>query len=146
MARNLTTESQKFEKTGHEIQNPKIELQNVKYEKKDMHGRLKITLFELEVKHAFLNKMNTCSKTLANILCSQKSPFDRSSLGYDHGASTSRMKGKTIFASSVANATPRTAHIHNVMSSFKKRMSRVARISTIIIVKRNDTFIPIVRS
>ena len=65
------------------------------------------------------------------MLCSQKSPFDRSGLGYDHGTSTSNVKGKTIFVLSVAHATLHTAHIHKVLSSFKKRnVSHAARTST----------------
>ena len=97
----------------------------------DLQGRLKITLSELEVKQVLLNKMNTGSKTLTNILCSQKSPFDRSGIGYDHGASTSNAKSKTIFVSSVAYATPHTALSNNVLSSTKKKnVSHAARTST----------------
>lgn len=111
----------------------KTELQIIKSEIENLQGRLKITLSELEVKHAFLNKMNTGSRTLSNILCSQKSPSDRSDLGYDHGASTSNTKDKTVFVSGVAHATPQTALLNNVSSSFnkkKKKMSLIARTST----------------
>ena len=78
----------------------------VKGENHNLQGRLKITMSELEVKQASLNKMNTGSRTLTNILCSQKSPFDKSGLGHNHGASTSNAKGKTIFVSSVVHTTP----------------------------------------
>ena len=61
----------------------------MKAENQDLKGRLKITLSKLEVKQASLNKMDTSSKILTNILGSQKSHFERSGLGYDHGASTS---------------------------------------------------------
>ena len=65
------------------------------------------------------------------MLCSQKSPFDRNSLGYVHGASASNAKGKIIFVSSFAHATPHTAHINKVSSNFKKKnVSRAARTST----------------
>ena len=61
----------------------------IKAENQDLQGRLKITLYELEVKQASLNKMSTSSNILTNILGSQKSHFDRSGLGYDHGTSIS---------------------------------------------------------
>ena len=83
IAENLTTEGQKFKKAEQEIETLKIELQKVNSEKEDLQGRLKITLSELEVKQASLNKMNTGSRTRTNILCNQKFPFDRSSLGYN---------------------------------------------------------------
>ena len=122
MAENLTIESQKFEKAEQEIETMKTELQIIKSEKEDLEGRrLKITLSELEVKQASINKMNIGSKTLTNILCSQKSPFDKSGLGYDHSASTLNAKGKTLFVSSVAHTTPHDAHVTNVSSSFKKK-------------------------
>ena len=89
MVENLTTESQELKKAEQEIETMKMELQIIKYEKEDIQGRLNITLYELEVKQVSLNNMNTGSRTLTNILCNQKSPFDRSGLGYDHGASTS---------------------------------------------------------
>ena len=130
IAENLTTKGQKFKKVEQEIETLRIELQNVNSENKDLQGRLKITMSELEVKQASLNKMSTGLKTLTNILCNQKSHFDKSGLGYDHDASTSNAKGKTVFVSSVAHATPHTAHIHNVSSSFKnKNVSRAARTS-----------------
>ena len=113
----------------------------------DLQGRLKITLSELEVKQVLLNKMNTDSKTLTNILCSQKSPFDRSGIGYDHGASTSNAKSKTIFVSSVAYATPHTALSNNVLSSTKKKMCHMLHAHPhVTIVERKDTFVPIARS
>ena len=100
-------------------------------EKEDLQGRLKNTLSELEVRQASRNKINTGSRTLPNILCSQKSHFDRSSLGYDHSASTLNTKSKTVFVSSVAHATPHTTLSNNVSSSFKKtNVSRAERIST----------------
>ncbi|XXG60944.1 hypothetical protein AAC387_Pa04g2730 [Persea americana] len=121
IAENLTTESQKFKKAEQEIETLQIELQKVNSEKEDLLERLKITLSELEVKQASLNKMNTGSGTITNILCSQKSHFDKSGLGYDHGASTSNAKGKTIFVSSVTHATPHTTLSNNVLSSTKKK-------------------------
>ena len=131
MSENLTTDGQKLEKAEKEIVNLKKEIVIVKAKNQDLQGRLKITLSELEVKQASINKMNTGSKTLTNILCSQKSPFDKSGLSYDHGSSTSNVKGKTIFASGVAHATPHTALSNNVSSSFqKKNVSRAARTST----------------
>ena len=128
---NLTTEGRKFKKAEQEIETLKIELQKVNSENKDLQGRLKITMSELEVKQASLNKMNTGSKTLTNILCSQKSHFDRSGLGYDHGASTSNAKGKKIFVSSVGHASPHTALSNNVLSNTKKKnVSHTERTST----------------
>ena len=127
----MTIEYQKFKKAEQEIEALRIELQKVNSENKDLQGRLKITLSELEVKQGSLNNMNTGSKILTNILCSQKSPFDKSGLGYDHGASTSNAKGKTIFVSSVAHATPHNALSYNVLSSTKKKnVSHVERTST----------------
>lgn len=127
MAENMTTEGQKFKKAEQEIKTLKIELQKVNSVNKDLQGRLKIILSELEVKQASLNKMNTGSRTLINILCSQNSPFDRSGFGYNHGTSTSNAKGKIIFISSVAHTTPYVAHVTNVSGSFKKKnVSRAA--------------------
>eukprot|EP00268_Persea_americana_P055438 TRINITY_DN6442_c6_g1_i5.p1 TRINITY_DN6442_c6_g1~~TRINITY_DN6442_c6_g1_i5.p1 ORF type:complete len:220 (-),score=45.64 TRINITY_DN6442_c6_g1_i5:85-744(-) len=131
MAENLSTDGQKLEKAEKEIMNLKKEIVMVKAENHDLQGRLKITLSELEVKQASLNKMDIGSKILTNILGSQKSHFDRSNLGYDHGASTSNSNGKTIFVSSVAHTTPHAAHVTNVLSSFKKKnVSHTALTST----------------
>ena len=75
--------------------------------------------------------MHTGSKTLTNILCNQNSHFDRSGLGYDHGASTSGTTGYIIFVSSVSDATPHTALSYNVLSSSKKKnVSHAERTST----------------
>ena len=127
----MTAEGQKFKKAEQEIETLKIELQKANSENEDLQGRLTITLSELEVKQASLNKMNIGSKTFTNILCSQKSHFDRSGLGYDHGASTSNTKGKIIFVSSAAHTTRHAAHVTNVSSNFnKKNVSRTARTST----------------
>ena len=70
MAGNLTTDSQKFEKVKQELLIMKKEMVIVKAENTDLQGRLKISLFELEVKQASLNKMNTGSKIFTNILYS----------------------------------------------------------------------------
>ncbi|RWR73557.1 hypothetical protein CKAN_00184800 [Cinnamomum micranthum f. kanehirae] len=86
------SERQKFKKAKREIENLKKELQIVKSKREDLKGRLKITLSELDVKQAALNKMNTDSKILKDILCNKKFPFNKSSLNYDHGASTSKSK------------------------------------------------------
>lgn len=131
IAENLTTDGQKLEKAEKEIMNLKKEIVMVKAGNHNLQERLKITLSELEVNQASLNKMNTGSKFLTNILGSQKSHFDISGLGYDHSASSSNAKGKTIFVSSVAHATPRTALSYNVLSSTKKKsVSQVDRTST----------------
>ena len=83
------------------------------------------------MKQALINKMDTSSMTLTNNLCSQKSPFDRSGVGYDHGASTSNTKGKTVFVLNVANTTPHVALSNNVLSSTKKKnVSRAIRTPT----------------
>ena len=131
MAKNLTDDGQKLEKAKQEIETMRIELQKVNSENKDLQGKPKIILSKLEVKHASLNKMNTGSKTLTNILCCQKSPFDRSGIGYDHSASTSNAKGKKNFVSIVAHVTPYTALLNNVLSSTKKKnVSQATRTST----------------
>ena len=65
--------------------------------------------------------MNTGSKILKDILCSQKSPSDRSSFSYDQGASTSMSKDKIVFVSRDAHGTPHIAQINNVLSSSKKK-------------------------
>ena len=131
LVENLTTDGKKLEKDEKEILNLKKEIVIVKAENQDLQGRLKITLSELEVKQASLNKMNTGSKILTNILGSQKSHFDKSGLGYDHCASTSNAKGKIIFVSSIVHATPHTALSNNVLSSTKKKnVSHVDRTST----------------
>lgn len=73
--KNLTTNGKKIENAEKEIVNLKKEIMMVKAENKDLQGRLKITLSELEVKQASLNKMNTSLKILTNILGSQKTHF-----------------------------------------------------------------------
>ena len=93
MVGNLTADGQNFEKAKQKIANMKKEMVIVKAENKDLQGKLKITLSEIEVKQASLNEMNTGLKTLTNILCSQKSHFDRRGLGYNHGAFNSYTKG-----------------------------------------------------
>ena len=97
MTENLTTKSQRLENVEKEVLSLKKKMVIVNFENKDLQGRLKMTLSELEVKQASLNKMDTGLKTLIDILCSQKSPVDRSGLSYDSGASTSGTKGKIIF-------------------------------------------------
>ena len=78
LAENLTTDGLKLQKAERDVADLKNEIVKMKAENEDLQGRLKITLPELQVKQASLNKMNTGSKTLTNILCGQKSQFDRS--------------------------------------------------------------------
>ena len=56
-----------------------------------------MVLSELNTAKASLNRMNTESKKLDDILCSQKAHTDRHGIGYPDGASTSNAKGKYCF-------------------------------------------------
>ena len=86
-------------------------------------------LSELDTAKASLNRMNTGSKTLDDILCNQKSHTDKHGIGYADGASTSNAKGKNYFDKnsvvtnpivSVAKQAPKKQNV-----SHPERMSHV---------------------
>ena len=68
LSENLITDGQKFDMSEKGILNLNKEIVTMKAENQDLKGRLQITLSELEVKQASLNKMNAGSKILTNIL------------------------------------------------------------------------------
>ena len=76
-----------------------------------------MVLSKLNTAKASLNIMNTRSKTLDDILCSQKAHTDKHGIGYANGASTSNAKGKNYF---VKNSVV-TNHVVSVAKQAPKK-------------------------
>ena len=81
LADMLTAEAQKCDLLDHNMK-------TLKAENTDLQGRLKMVLSKLDTNKASLNRMNTGSKKLDDILCSQKAKTDMHGIGYADGAST----------------------------------------------------------
>ena len=56
-----------------------------------------MVLSELNAAKVSLNRMNTGSRKLDDIICSQKAHIDKHGVGYVNGASTSNVKGTNCF-------------------------------------------------
>ncbi|XXG89760.1 hypothetical protein AAC387_Pa12g1686 [Persea americana] len=83
-----------------------FDMKTLKAENSELNGRLKMVLSELNTAKASLNRMNTGSKTLDDILCSQKTHTDKHGIGYADEASTSNAKGKNYFAKTSVVTNP----------------------------------------
>ena len=79
------------------MNNLQKELSDCKAEKEDLRGKLKVALTELDFAAASIKRMNTGSKKLDEILGSQKTDKSKFGIGYTHGASSSKDKGKSVF-------------------------------------------------
>ena len=90
LADKLTAESQKCDILDSDMK-------TLQAENSDLNGRLKMVLSEFNTAKASLHRMNTGSKKLDDILCSQKAHTDKQGIGYADGASTSNAKGKNCF-------------------------------------------------
>ncbi|XXG80326.1 hypothetical protein AAC387_Pa09g1229 [Persea americana] len=75
-------------KSANENESLKKELLMCLEEKKDMEGKIRMNSSELTATKASLNKMNTISKKLNDILCNQKLAFGRHGIGYTDGANS----------------------------------------------------------
>eukprot|EP00268_Persea_americana_P027565 TRINITY_DN26935_c0_g1_i2.p1 TRINITY_DN26935_c0_g1~~TRINITY_DN26935_c0_g1_i2.p1 ORF type:complete len:102 (-),score=18.58 TRINITY_DN26935_c0_g1_i2:226-531(-) len=87
-----------------------------------------MALSELDTSKASLNRMNTGSKKLDDILCSQKAKTDMHGVGYADEASTSKAKGTNCFVSNSV-ITNHAVHVDNTAAK-KKNVSRPDRIPT----------------
>ena len=65
--------------------------------KENFGGKLKMALVKLDSTKASINRMNTGSLKLNEILGSQKSASSKTGIGYIQGASSSKDEGKSIF-------------------------------------------------
>lgn len=90
----LLQQSQKIEA---ELVNLQKELLSCTSEKENLAGKLKMALAELDSTKASINRMNTGSMKLNEILGSQKSTSSKTSIGYVQGASSSKDMDKSIF-------------------------------------------------
>ena len=99
MADKLTAESQECDILDSDMQ-------TLKAENSDLNKRLKMVLSKLNIAKASLNRMNTGSKTIDDILCSQKAHTDKSGIGYADRASTSNAKGKNCFVKNSVVTNP----------------------------------------
>ena len=84
-------------KAKSKMNNLKKELSDCKAKNEDLRGKLKMALTELNSATASIKRMNTGSKKLDEILGSQKTDKSKSGIGYTHGASSSKDKGKSVF-------------------------------------------------
>ena len=121
LADKLTAESQKCDKLDSDMK-------TLKAENYDMNGRLKMVLSELNTAKVSLNRMNTGSKKLDDILCSQKALTDKHGIGYADGASTSNTKGKNYFAKNSVVTNPVVSVAKQAPK--KQNMSRPEQIPT----------------
>eukprot|EP00268_Persea_americana_P034506 TRINITY_DN34142_c0_g1_i1.p1 TRINITY_DN34142_c0_g1~~TRINITY_DN34142_c0_g1_i1.p1 ORF type:complete len:168 (-),score=25.91 TRINITY_DN34142_c0_g1_i1:25-528(-) len=121
MTDKLTAESQKCDLFDHDMKTLKAENAN-------LHGKLKMVLFELDTTKTSLDKMNAVSKKLDDILSSQKAKTDNHGIGYTVGASTLNAKGKNnlVQSSVITNPIVDVAHA----AARKKNVSRPAHIPT----------------
>ena len=87
-----------------------------------------MVLSELDTSKASQNRMNTGSKKLDDIMCSQKAKTDMHVIGYADEASTSKAKGTNCFVSNSV-VTNHAVHVVNTAAK-KKNMSRPNRIPT----------------
>ena len=83
-------------KATSEMNNLMKELSDCKAEKEDLRGKLKMALTELDSAIASIKWMNTGSKKLDEILGSQKTDKSKFGIGYTHGTSSSKDKGKSV--------------------------------------------------
>ena len=92
------------------------DMQTLKAENADLHRRLQMFVSELDTTKASLNMMNTRSKKLVDILCSQKAHIDKYDIGYIEGTSTFKNSVFTNPAVNVAHSTvkKRMCHVWNV--------------------------------
>lgn len=90
MASKLTAKSQKC---GLLDSNMKT----LKEEDFDLSGRVKMVLSKLNIVKPSLNRINTGSKKLDDILCSQKAHTDEHGIGDADEVSTSTAKGTNCF-------------------------------------------------
>ena len=98
-ADKLNAEAQKCELLYHNMK-------TLKAENADLLGRLKMVLFELDTTKASLNRMNTGSKKLDDIMCSQKVHIDKHNIGYIDGATTSNAKCISCFVKNLVITNP----------------------------------------
>ena len=89
IADKLTAKLQKYDMLDSDMKTLKVE-------NADLQGKLKMVLFELDIVKASLNMMNTGSKELDDIPCSQKAKIDKHGIGYADGASSLNAKGKKL--------------------------------------------------
>ena len=121
LADNLTAKAQKCDLLDHD-------LKALNAENTDLQGRLKMVLSELDTSEASQNRMNTGSKKLNAILCSQKAKTDMHGIGYADEASTSKAKGTNYFVSNSV-ITNHAVYVDNTAAK-KKNVSRPNRIPT----------------
>ena len=65
-----------------------------------------MVLSELNAAKVSLNRMNTGSRKLDDIICSQKAHTNRHGIGYTDGATTSNAKGKNYFVKNSVVTNP----------------------------------------
>ena len=88
---------QQSQKVESELVNLRKELQSCTSEKVHLAGKLKMALAKLGLAKASINRMNIRSLKLNEILGCQKSTSSKTGLGYVHGVSSSKDKGKSTF-------------------------------------------------
>ena len=105
LAIKLTAESQKCDLLYSGMKTSKVENSN-------LNRRLKMVISELDIAKALLNIMNTRSRKLDNIMCSQKVHTDKHGIGYPDEASTSNAQGINCFVknSVITNIVVSVAH------------------------------------
>lgn len=104
LSNNLIVADEETEQLKDQTQKAKTELDKLrkeliecKSEKDDLAGKPKMALTELDSTKALINRMNTRSKKLDEILGSQRTDKLKIGIGYTHGASMSKGKGKPVF-------------------------------------------------
>lgn len=78
---------EQVEKASKDLEALKKKLSDYMAKKADLTQKLKMPTYELSTAKAYLECMNTGSKKLDDILCTQKLPFDKCGLGFTDSTS-----------------------------------------------------------
>ena len=103
-------------------------MKSLKAENPILNGRLNMVLSELDIAKASLNGMNTGSRKLDDIPCSQKALTNKHVIGYTNRASTSNAKGINCFVKNLVITNPVVSVSHRAPK--KQNVSDLERIPT----------------